>query len=47
MMNFRLLGAIALSLTLATPAMADSDFVTRGYPTYYNGGGVDVSNGSF
>jgi hypothetical protein len=26
MMNFRLLGAIALSLALATPAMADSDF---------------------
>jgi len=48
MMNFRWLGAVALSLTLATPAMADSDFGTRrGYHAYDNGGGVYVSNGSF
>jgi hypothetical protein len=48
MMNFRLFGAIALSLTLVTPAVADSDFgMHRRHHAYHNGGGVYVSNGSF
>lgn len=46
--NLRLIGAIALSLTLATPAMASyRDSAMHGDHRYQYGGNVYVSNGSF